>query len=206
MIAIIDYGMGNAGSIQNMLLRLGQRSVITHDHALLREADRLILPGVGAFDQAMHNIDERGLRDVLQERVVDDRVPILGICLGMQLFTQRSEEGGPANGLGWFEAETRRFVFPEDRPFRLPHMGWNTLNVAHPHPVLDGMDEAARFYFVHTYHVVCERPEDELARARYGHPFTAMIAKDNIVGAQFHPEKSHRFGLALMNRFVAFQP
>ncbi|MBE2187352.1 MAG: imidazole glycerol phosphate synthase subunit HisH [Rhodothermales bacterium] len=203
MIAIVDYGMGNAGSIQNMLLRLGQRSVITNDHDAIRAADKLILPGVGTFDQAVQNLDERGLRDVLHERVLEERIPILGICLGMQLFTQRSEEGGAAEGLGWFKADTRRFVFPAERPLRLPHMGWNTLHVERPHPVLDNLADEARFYFVHTYHVVCHRSEDILARARYGIPFTAMIARDNIVGAQFHPEKSHRFGLALMSRFAA---
>lgn len=203
MIAIVDYGMGNSGSIQNMLLRLGQRSIITYDHDAIRSAEKLILPGVGAFDQAMHNLDERGLRGLLNERVLDEKVPILGICLGMQLFTKSSDEGQPVEGLGWFDADTRRFAFPPDRPLRLPHMGWNTLQVERPHPVLDGMVDEARFYFVHTYHVVCRRPEDTLARAQYGIPFTAMIARDNIVGAQFHPEKSHRFGLALMSRFVA---
>lgn len=203
MIAIVDYGMGNAGSIQNMLLRLGQRSVITNDHDAIRSAEKLILPGVGAFDQAVQNLDELGLRDVLNASVLEKKVPILGICLGMQLFTQRSEEGGTAKGLGWFDADTRRFMFPDERPLRLPHMGWNTLHVERPHPVLDNLADEARFYFVHTYHVVCHCPDDSLARAQYGIPFTAMIARDNIVGAQFHPEKSHRFGLALMSRFVA---
>ena len=204
MIAIVDYGMGNAGSIQNMLLRLGHMSVITYDAEKIQQAEKLILPGVGSFEQAIRNLDERGLRSVLNRRVIEERVPILGICLGMQLFSKGSEEGEEVAGLGWFEAYTRRFDFSAlNRKLRLPHMGWNTLQVTNPHYIVDGMVDDARFYFVHTYHVECEHPSDVVATAGYGHSFTAIVARDNIVGTQFHPEKSHRFGLALMRRFAS---
>lgn len=204
MIAIVDYGMGNSGSIQNMLLKLGQASVVTDQRDEIQQAEKLILPGVGSFEQAMTNLDRLGLRELLTKRVVEDKTPILGICLGMQLFSRGSEEGGQIPGLGWFEAFTRRFDFSQmERPLRLPHMGWNTLQVEHAHPILAEMDDQARFYFVHAYHVVCEDLQDVVATARYGSPFTAMIAKGNIVGAQFHPEKSHRFGLTLMKNFAS---
>jgi len=204
MISIVEFVMGNPGSIQNMLLRLGEQSVITRNHDEIRAAEKLILPGVGAFHLAMQNLDELGLRKVLNEQVLTRNIPILGICLGMQLFGKGSEEGLPAEGLGWFDAYTRRFSFDGvGKPLRLPHMGWNTLQAEFPHPVVANLPEGSRFYFVHTFHVVCEQPQDVLATARYGIPFTAMIAKGNIIGAQFHPEKSHRFGMALMRNFVS---
>lgn len=204
MIAIIDYGMGNPGSIQNMLLRLGAPSIITRDHEEIRKAQRLVLPGVGAFHLAVQNIDAFGLRAILNDRVVEAGVPFLGICLGMQLLGKSSEEGLPAEGLGWFDAHTRKFDFSGlDRTLRLPHMGWNTLQVRRPHPVVASLPEEARFYFVHTYHVVCQNQEDVVAEARYGFPFTAMMSRGNILGAQFHPEKSHRFGMEIMKKFIS---
>lgn len=208
MIVIVDYGLGNLGSIVNMLLRLRvdvQRSRSIED--ILR-ADRLILPGVGAFDAGMQALEQAGLIPVLERKVRQERTPLLGICLGMQLLTQGSEEGR-LPGLGWFQAATRRFRFdPPPQPeagvprLRIPHMGWNYIDVCRNHPILDEMHPEPRFYFVHSYYVQCACPEDVVATAAYGGRFDAIIARDNLVGAQFHPEKSHKFGLKLLENFA----
>ena len=202
MIAIVDYGMGNLGSIHNMLNRLGAPSVITSDPCKIVSADKLILPGVGAFDQAMESLDRSGLLPVLNESVLDRKVPILGICLGMQLFSLRSEEGRLA-GLGWIDAETVRFAFDrESVGLKVPHMGWNTIEVRLPGPLLDDRFEDSRFYFVHSYHVRCADEANVLATSRYGISFHAAVTKGNIIGTQFHPEKSHKFGLRLLKNFA----
>lgn len=201
MIAIIDYGMGNLGSIKNMLSRIGVESVITSDPKVIAEADRLILPGVGAFDHAMANLDRLGLIPLLNERVLDQKVPLLGICLGMQLLTRGSEEGS-LRGLGWIEAETVRFRFPEDSGLRVPHMGWNTFDVKQRGTILDDLPGESRFYFVHSYYVRCTDGKSELATTTYGHSFASAVVRDNILGMQFHPEKSHRYGLRLLSSFA----
>lgn len=202
MIAIVDYGMGNLGSIRNMLSRLGGASVITSDPAVIRAAAKLILPGVGAFDTAVTRLRELGLVDVLHERALEAKVPVLGICLGMQLMSKRSGEG-VLPGLGWIDAHTERFTFPVQLgKMRLPHMGWNVLRAARAHPLLAGLGEEPRFYFVHTYHVRCDDRSQVLGTATYGVPFDAAVVRDNIVGTQFHPEKSHRFGMRLLGNFL----
>ncbi len=201
MIAIVDYGMGNGGSIQNMIRRIGGDAVLTSDPAVVAAAEKLILPGVGAFDKAMEHLETLGLLPVLHESVRVRGVPILGICLGMQLFSEGSDEGHRP-GLGWIEGRTRRFAFPGPTPPRLPHMGWNNITLTQRHPLFEGLEDDARFYFVHTYHVTCESAEDVVASSNYGIPFTSAVARGNVMGTQFHPEKSHRFGLALMRRFV----
>lgn len=202
MVAIIDYGMGNLGSIQNMFARIGAESVITADPALIGSAAKLVLPGVGAFDSAILNLRKLGLVRVLNEAVLERRVPILGICLGVQLFSHSSEEG-TLPGLGWIDAETVRFRFEDQaRDLKVPHMGWNTVAVRRAGSVLDNLPADARFYFVHSYHVRVRDSAQVLATTQYGVSFHSAVVKDNIVGTQFHPEKSHRFGLHVMRNFV----
>jgi len=199
MIAIVDYGMGNLGSIRNMLRRIGARSIITGDRDEIAQAPKILLPGVGSFDAAMREIDGRGLRDVLNEKAVGERVPTLGICLGMQLITRGSEEG-VMPGLGWVEGESRRF--PADGSLKVPHMGWNAVTMTRASPLTSGLPEDARFYFVHSYYVMTDRPEDSVLTTRYGVTFAAAIEAGNIYGAQFHPEKSHKFGMQLLTNFA----
>jgi len=201
MIAIVDCRIGNTGSIANMLRKCGIPSQAVSLPGEVERAEKLILPGVGSFDHGMHRLRELDLVSVLSRRVVGDRVPILGICLGLQLFTERSEEG-KESGLGWVAGQTVRFRFPDGpSPLRVPHMGWNTV-AAGADGDFSSLDASARFYFVHSYHVICRQPADVLATTRYGYDFASVVRHDNIVGVQFHPEKSHRFGLAFLREFA----
>ncbi|MBF0625877.1 MAG: imidazole glycerol phosphate synthase subunit HisH [Magnetococcales bacterium] len=206
MVVIVDYGCGNPASIANMAKKIGQRAVISADPEILANATRLILPGVGSFDQGMGNLRQRGLRPLLDRKVLEERVPILGICLGAQLLCRRSGEGREP-GLGWIDADVVRFdpqrLGPE---LRIPHMGWSDLTVTAPDPLFAGLDSGARFYFVHSYHLVCDRVETVIGTAVHGHPFTAAVARDTIRGVQFHPEKSHRFGMTLLDNFFRIPP
>jgi imidazole glycerol-phosphate synthase subunit HisH len=199
MVIIVDYGMGNMGSIQNMLKRIGATSEITADLGLIGDATKIILPGVGAFDNAMTNINERGLREVLDHKALVDRVPILGICLGMQLLTRSSGEGKLA-GLAWIPATTNRF--PDQPELKVPHMGWNLVHRSRPSQMTEGFEEDARFYFVHSYYVRVEDEAYSMLKTEYGVEFDSAIQKSNIYGVQFHPEKSHRFGMRLLSNFV----
>jgi glutamine amidotransferase len=209
VIIIVDYGMGNLGSIRNMLGRLGLPAELSGNPDRIATAERIIIPGVGAFDQGMQNIAHRRLRKVLDHVALDLRRPVLGICLGMQLLGHASEEG-KETGLGWVDAACRRFEPKADangRIDKVPHMGWNYLHSTHPHPLLEGADADTRFYFVHSYHAVCDRPQDVIASSWFGAaPFTAALAHNNIAGVQFHPEKSHRFGMRLLQNFSRWQP
>lgn len=194
--------MGNIGSIANMLRKVGAEARISSDPSVIGAADKLILPGVGAFDQGMHNLGERGLIPLLRKKVLDEKTPILGVCLGMQLFAKGSEEG-QCPGLGWLDATAIRFrAAASDGRLKVPHMGWNTLEPQSPHPLLEGLEAQARFYFVHSFHLVCAHPSVVLTRTSYGAPFVSAIAQDNILGVQFHPEKSHRFGMQLYRNFA----
>jgi imidazole glycerol-phosphate synthase subunit HisH len=202
MIVIIDYGMGNLGSIQNLLKRIGYASVISSSPEEILNASKLILPGVGSFDNGMENIQERGLVDVFNEKVLKMKTPVLGICLGCQLITKSSEEG-ILPGLGWIDARTIRFSFPEDNNnLKIPHMGWNMARVCKSDPLVDDLNKDQRFYFVHSYHVVCEREEDILMKSFYGYDFVSAVKNNNVVGVQFHPEKSHRFGMHFMKNWA----
>ena len=201
MITIVDYGMGNLGSICNMFKRIGTAVEVTSNVARIAAARKLLLPGVGAFDAAMSRIKERGLREVLDRKALDERIPVLGICLGMQLLCNQSEEG-KLPGLGWIDADVRRFRVSTETPLKIPHMGWNTVDVQKPNPLIATDEGEQRYYFVHSYHADCRNHSDVLATAHYGYNFAAAVSRDNIMGVQFHPEKSHRFGLALMRRFV----
>lgn len=200
MIAIVDYGMGNLGSIRNMFKRIGVAAEITGDIDVLSRASKILLPGVGAFDSAMQRIRDSGLRAVLDHKVLSERVPTLGICLGMQLLTRGSEEG-QLPGLGWVAASAHRF--PSLPGLKVPHMGWNLVTPTTPSALTAGLPDESRFYFVHSYHVQVDDPHDSVLRANYGLGFDAALAHGNIYGAQFHPEKSHRFGMRLLANFAS---
>jgi glutamine amidotransferase len=202
MITIVNYGVGNLGSILNMLKKVGAKAQTSSDPDVLSQAEKLILPGVGAFDAGMKKLNETGLVPVLNELVLEKKVPVIGLCLGMQLLTRCSEEGTEA-GLGWIDAETVRFKFGgENAHLKVPHMGWNTLEVRRQHPLVADLEPESRFYFVHSYHVVCADEADVVANTDYGYPLAAVIARGNIMGAQFHPEKSHKFGMQLLKNFA----
>jgi glutamine amidotransferase len=206
MIAIVDYGLGNPASVRNMLRKAGHTAEVTADHEEVRRATRLILPGVGAFDHGMQNLADRGLIEVMNDAVLGRKVPMLGICLGLQLMSRRSEEG-VLPGLGWLAADTVRFAFPpEASGLRVPHMGWNTVARTADTFLSDGMVPDARFYFVHSYHVRCDDRADVALTAAYGGDVVAAAVKGNIAGTQFHPEKSHKFGLALLRSFMEWEP
>lgn len=203
MITIIDYGMGNLGSILNMCRHLGIPAEISGDPATVVHAEKLILPGVGAFDAGMEKLEKSGLREALDQRVVRENAPILGICLGMQLLARRSEEG-VLPGLGWIAADVVRFRSPEGRqpPLQIPHMGWSHLNPRLNSRLFADLPADPRFYFVHSYHVVCDLPDDIAATTDHGGMITASIEHAQILGTQFHPEKSHRFGMQLLRNFA----
>jgi len=202
MIVIIDYGMGNIGSVVNMVKKAGAQAVVSTDKDAIKKAKKLILPGVGAFDNGMKNLKDRNLIPLLNEKVLEEKTTILGLCLGMQLFTERSEEGKML-GLGWLDAETVSFKFEgANANLKVPHMGWNTIQICQPHPLFAEMNNETRFYFVHSYHVVCKETGTVVAQTDHGYMFPSAIAKENILGVQFHPEKSHNFGMKLFKNFV----
>lgn len=201
MIVIIDYGIGNLASVFNMFKKIGVKDVIiSNSHNDIERASKLLLPGVGAFDAGMHNLESSGLLEILNKKALIDKVPFLGICLGMQLLTRSSEEG-IKKGLGWIDAETLKFNFNPDLGFRIPHMGWDYINVIKKN-LLVSENEKSRYYFVHSYYVKCDSPDQSIATCNYGKDFTCMVNKDNIFGAQFHPEKSLRFGMKLLDNFA----
>ncbi len=202
MIVIVDYGMGNLGSITNMLKKIGVSTRVSSDAHEIEAAEKLILPGVGAFDTGMVRLHELGLLDVLDRTALARKTPILGICLGMQLLMKRSEEG-LLPGLGWIDGEAIRFRFdPKQSNLKIPHMGWNSVTIHREGSLVKGMDQDVRFYFVHSYHVVCNDWQDVLTTTDYGYSFVSAVQRDNIMGAQFHPEKSHKFGMNLLKNFV----
>lgn len=200
MITIVDYGVGNLGSVVNMFKHLGIPARVAGTPDVLETAAKILLPGVGAFDRAMTRIVEAGFREVLDRKALTERVPILGICLGMQLMTHGSEEGDLA-GLGWVDARVKRF--PSISGLRIPHMGWNHVDAVQPCPLSRDWPSDPKFYFVHSYYVDLKRLEDRWLRTSYGTEFDAGFQHGNLFGAQFHPEKSHRFGMALFRNFGA---
>lgn len=201
MITIIDYGIGNVGSIKNMLKKIGQKSIVTSVKEDILASDKLILPGVGAYDHGIEQLYRSNLIDTLNQKVIKDKTPILGICLGMQLFSKGSEEGSK-QGLGWINAYTQKFRFNDEINLPVPHMGWNELRKNKDSKLLTGLPINSRFYFVHSYHLNCEDPSDILFTSNYGYEFACGIEKDNILGVQFHPEKSHKFGMQLLKNFA----
>jgi glutamine amidotransferase len=199
VIAVIDYDVGNLSAVANMFKRLGVACRITADSAVIRQADRLVLPGNGAFDACMNGLRKTGLIALLREEVLEKRKPVLGICVGAQMLGHSSEEGIEP-GLGWIDMQVRRF--PSLPGLLIPHMGWTDVQRARPDaPILDTLDANARFYFVHSYFMDVADPSTVLLRARHGIEFAAAVQSENIMGVQFHPEKSHRFGKQLLGRF-----
>lgn len=199
-IIIIDYGMGNLGSLANMLKKIHFPAKISSDLEDIESAEKLILPGVGSFDHGMQKLQDLNLIDILNKKVNKDKTTILGICLGMQLFTKTSEEGSKP-GLGWVDANTVKFNVAKDPSFKIPHMGWDTLDIKKTHFLMQNTDSNAMYYFVHSFHVVCNRSDDVLSTSHYGYHFVSSLAKDNIIGVQFHPEKSHKYGMKLLENF-----
>ena len=200
MIVIIDYKTGNIGSLANMLKKIGAKAVVSSNPEEIKKAEKLILPGVGAFDVGMENLKNLGLVSLLKDRVRNKKTPILGICLGMQLFAQKSKEG-TLPGLGWIEGEVKKFKFNNNK-FKIPHMGWNTIEIKKEDTLFKNMEGELRFYFVHSYYFVPFKKDNVLATTNYGINFTSIIKKENIIGVQFHPEKSHKFGMKLLDNFV----
>lgn len=202
MIVIVDYGLGNLGSIKNMLEHIGFDSVIASDPQLIQSATKLILPGVGSFDQGMKNLEERGLISVLNQKVLEDKTPILGICLGMQLFTSKSEEG-KLSGLSWIDAETRKFdALKANGKFPVPHMGWEYVSERGKSLLLKEMYEDPKFYFAHSFYVKCANSDEVILTSDYMNEFDSGFQKGNILGVQFHPEKSHKYGMKLLTNFI----
>lgn len=203
MLVIIDYGMGNLGSVKNMFKKIGVDTTISSDIVDIKKASKLILPGVGAFDNAMNNLKELGLVDIIRAKVITDKTPIMGICLGMQLLTNGSDEG-ELDGFGFIDAYSYKFDntrFANSLP--IPHMGWNRAKLNKKSKLINEVSECEnRFYFVHSYAVSCQESEDVLTTSVYGYDFVSSFEKNNIIGCQFHPEKSHKFGMNLFKNFV----
>jgi len=202
MIVIIDYGMGNLRSVQKAFERQRTEAKISSDIREIKNADKLILPGVGNFKRGMQHLREYNLIEILNEKVLVDKIPILGICLGIQLFSKHSQEGD-VDGLGWIDAETVKIEFSEnyEKRLKIPHMGWNTLNIKKESQLFTNIKSTSAFYFVHSYHLKSHDSADVLATTNYGLEFVSAIQKDNIYGTQFHPEKSHINGLKILNNF-----
>lgn len=201
MIVVVDYKMGNIGSILNILKKLGHEAIAS-DHPLdIERADKLILPGVGAFDTGVSNLEELDLIDVLHDQVLHKKKPILGICVGMQLMAKTSEEG-EKKGFGWFDADVKKFNFDhQEQQYRIPCVGWNIVRPTQLNSLFSEADEE-RFYFVHSYYVNCKNKQDVIATAEYGFEYAVAVNRNNIYGVQFHPEKSHKFGLKLIKNFI----
>ena len=205
-VAIIDYGRGNVRSVANAVDYCGVDAVITADPTAIDNATHIILPGVGAFGDAMDALIAHGLPEVLRRQAFDKGKPFLGVCLGMQLLAQRGLEHGEHVGLGWIAGEVVR-LDPGLDALKIPHMGWNTIALRTPHPLFARFEaDQLTFYFVHSYHFKTASPESVLATCDYGGPFTAVVAKDNVIATQFHPEKSQDSGIELLQNFVRWNP
>jgi glutamine amidotransferase len=198
-VAIIDYGMGNVRSVMNALSEIGASSELVADPAAVAKFDRVILPGVGAFAQAIARLRESGMKGAL-DQYVETGKPVLGICLGMQLMCSSSSEDGDHEGLDWISAKVVRF--PDIEGLKIPHMGWNGLRFANGDPLFDGLENGGDVYFVHSYYVDCADKKDEIATTEHGIAFASMFRRDNLFGMQFHPEKSQQIGLTLLSNFL----
>ena len=214
-VVLIDYGSGNLHSAGKALERAareggsGARVVVTSDPDEVRKAERIVLPGVGAYADCRHGLDAiEGMVEALNEAVIAKGKPFLGICVGLQLMAERGLEHGVTPGLGWIAGDVVK-IAPADPSLKIPHMGWNSLDVRRPHPLLEGIPTGAAgldAYFVHSYHLAAARDEQLVATSDYGGKVTAVVARDNVAGTQFHPEKSQRLGLALLANFLTWTP
>jgi glutamine amidotransferase len=200
-IVIIDYGMGNIGSIINMFKYLGIDALVSSDNEMISSADKLILPGVGNFDRAVENINSLNLNETIKEMALVKKVPFLGICLGMQLMCKESEEG-KLPGLSLVDALVKKFNFSKDSNMKVPHMGWDYIDIQKESTIMHDLDNKSKFYFVHSYFVSCKDVSDVLTYTTYGKEFVSSFEKDNIIGVQFHPEKSHKYGISLFKNFI----
>jgi imidazole glycerol-phosphate synthase subunit HisH len=201
MIAIIDYGVGNLASVLNMFIKIGVREAkVTGDPEEISRATHILLPGVGAFDTGMSNLQKSGLLPILNRKALLEKIPVLGICLGMQMLTRRSEEGTVA-GLGWIDADTLKLNPDPKLGLKVPHMGWEYIQVKRKNSLVE-QDSASRFYFVHSYYVKPDNDSQVLATTMFGIEFACVVNKENIFGAQFHPEKSLRFGMKILENFT----
>jgi glutamine amidotransferase len=198
-VAVIDYGMGNVRSVMNALSEIGAQSELVAEPAAVSKFDRVILPGVGAFAQAIQRLRNSGMADELDKYVATGK-PVLGICLGMQLMCSTSTEDGEHEGLDWIKARVVRF--PNMQGLKIPHMGWNGLRYAEGDPLFSGLAEGGDVYFVHSYYVDCADKKDEIATTEHGIPFASIFRRDNLFGMQFHPEKSQQIGLTLLSNFL----
>jgi imidazole glycerol-phosphate synthase subunit HisH len=201
MIVIVDYKMGNLGSISNKIKKLGHSSVISSDINVIKKARKIILPGIGSFEKAMKNMQELNLIDILNEKALVEQVPLLGICLGMQLVTQKSEEGN-SKGLGWVDGEVVKFKVKDSLKHKIPHIGWNQISIAKESLLMKDIPDLSEFYFVHSYYVNPANQDDTLNETEFECKFTSAIQKENIFGVQYHPEKSHDVGALLLKNFI----
>ncbi len=201
-ITIVDYGVGNIGSIVNMLKRIHVTCHVASTKSDLQHAKKILLPGVGAFDHGMTCFNNSGMREDVERKVLDDKIPTLGICVGAQMLGRSSEEG-QEKGLAWVPMDTKKFSSSD---LRIPHMGWNVVNPSRKHDLFQGMEGELRFYFVHSYYMNVDHEDHCLARTPYAHDFASIVINGHIIGVQFHPEKSHRFGMNFLYNFAACSP
>jgi len=202
MITLIDYGVGNINAFANVYKRLNIETKIAKSVSDLQSAEKIILPGVGSFDYAMERLNRSGMRDRLDELVLEEKVPVVGICVGMQMMANRSDEGH-TEGLKWIDADVLKFD-PSLIKYvtKLPHMGWNDVNPTKPNKLFTGLENESLFYFLHSYYFKCNNSEDSIAVSEYGELFTSAVKHNNVYGIQFHPEKSHHYGEILLNNFA----
>lgn len=200
-IVIIDYKMGNLRSVQKAFEKIGSKALIANDLQTIQDADKLVLPGVGAFKDGMKHLNELGLIDILNKKVIEEKTPILGICLGMQLLSNKSYENGETEGLGWIKAEVVKFHFTEQN-LKIPHVGWNELKLSDPsNELFQGLNNKEDFYFVHSYYFKANEPVT-IGTTDYGFEFISAVNKNNIYATQFHPEKSQSVGLKILENFI----
>jgi glutamine amidotransferase len=201
LIVIVDYGMGNLRSVANKFKKMGLTAEISSNLNVIKKAYKLILPGVGHFAKGMSNLKEKGLINILNEKVLVEKTPIFGICLGMQLFSNFSEEGN-CPGLGWIDARTIHFSVKDKIKFKIPHIGWNSVSIVNKSGIDDFLTNDDMFYFVHSYHIHCNDTANVWMTTSYEYEFVSAIKKENIFGTQFHPEKSHDAGMKLLKLFI----
>lgn len=201
MIAIVDYGLGNLKAFANVYKRLNIPCIMANKPEQLDEASKIILPGVGAFDHAMTTLNNSGMRDILDQKVLNEGVPVLGVCVGMQMMARRSDEG-QLPGLGWIDGEVKKFDHQRTKSLPLPHMGWNEVKVTVADTLFNNLEPQPRFYFLHSFYFSSDAPETPIAMANYGGDFECIVKKDRIYGVQCHPEKSHHNGVQLLKNFA----